>query len=61
MKAWGKTYPENKHVKFVADGSGQIFSFSKKISNPSFSISLLCSPIPSSHGDFGSSRLFFLL
>ncbi|CAL9239457.1 unnamed protein product, partial [Arabidopsis halleri] len=22
MKAWGKTYPENKHVKFVADGSG---------------------------------------
>ena len=23
MKAWGKTYPENKHVKFVADGSGE--------------------------------------
>ncbi|KAL3616287.1 thioredoxin peroxidase Tpx1 [Castilleja foliolosa] len=21
MKAWAKTYPENKHVKFVADGS----------------------------------------
>ncbi|XP_042486564.1 peroxiredoxin-2B [Macadamia integrifolia] len=21
MKAWGKTYPENKHVKFLADGS----------------------------------------
>lgn len=23
MKAWGKTYPENKDVKFVADGSGE--------------------------------------
>ncbi|CAN8275849.1 unnamed protein product [Cochlearia groenlandica] len=23
MKAWGKTYKENKHVKFVADGSGE--------------------------------------
>ncbi|XP_010432526.1 PREDICTED: peroxiredoxin-2A-like [Camelina sativa] len=23
MKAWGKTYPENKHVKFVSDGSGE--------------------------------------
>ncbi|CAH8257122.1 unnamed protein product [Arabidopsis lyrata] len=23
MKAWGKTYAENKHVKFVADGSGK--------------------------------------
>lgn len=22
MKAWAKTYPENKHVKFLADGSG---------------------------------------
>jgi peroxiredoxin len=22
MKAWSKTYPENKHVKFLADGSG---------------------------------------
>ncbi|KAG0455344.1 hypothetical protein HPP92_024636 [Vanilla planifolia] len=21
MKAWAKTYPENKHVKFLADGS----------------------------------------
>lgn len=21
MKAWSKTYPENKHVKFLADGS----------------------------------------
>ncbi|KAF6164443.1 hypothetical protein GIB67_025269 [Kingdonia uniflora] len=21
MKAWGKTYPDNKHVKFLADGS----------------------------------------
>ncbi|KAI9118900.1 hypothetical protein K1719_009575 [Acacia pycnantha] len=23
MKAWAKTYPENKHVKFLADGSGK--------------------------------------
>ncbi|XP_010470474.1 PREDICTED: peroxiredoxin-2C-like [Camelina sativa] len=23
MKAWGKTYTENKHVKFVGDGSGE--------------------------------------
>ncbi|CAE5963068.1 unnamed protein product [Arabidopsis arenosa] len=23
MKAWGKIYAENKHVKFVADGSGE--------------------------------------
>lgn len=23
MKAWCKTYPENKHVKFLADGSGK--------------------------------------
>nr|ACA13182.1 type II peroxiredoxin [Xerophyta viscosa] len=23
MKAWSKTYPENKHVKFLADGSGK--------------------------------------
>ncbi|XP_010447206.1 PREDICTED: peroxiredoxin-2A-like [Camelina sativa] len=23
MKAWGETYPENKHVKFVSDGSGE--------------------------------------
>lgn len=23
MKAWAKTYPENKHVKFLADGTGQ--------------------------------------
>ncbi|XP_057785771.1 peroxiredoxin-2 [Salvia miltiorrhiza] len=22
MKAWAKTYPDNKHVKFLADGSG---------------------------------------
>eukprot|EP00262_Sarcandra_glabra_P010976 TRINITY_DN26682_c0_g1_i1.p2 TRINITY_DN26682_c0_g1~~TRINITY_DN26682_c0_g1_i1.p2 ORF type:complete len:163 (-),score=28.41 TRINITY_DN26682_c0_g1_i1:346-834(-) len=22
MKAWAKTFPENKHVKFLADGSG---------------------------------------
>lgn len=22
MKAWAKTYPENKHVLFLADGSG---------------------------------------
>ncbi|KAK1286407.1 Peroxiredoxin-2C [Acorus calamus] len=22
MKAWAKTYPENEHVKFLADGSG---------------------------------------
>ena len=22
MQAWSKTYPENKHVKFLADGSG---------------------------------------
>lgn len=22
MKAWAKTYPENKNVKFLADGSG---------------------------------------
>lgn len=22
MKAWAQTYPENKHVKFLADGSG---------------------------------------
>ncbi|XP_068651968.1 peroxiredoxin-2-like [Aristolochia californica] len=22
MKEWAKTYPENKHVKFLADGSG---------------------------------------
>lgn len=21
MKAWAKTYPDNKHVKFLADGS----------------------------------------
>ncbi|KAJ8562523.1 hypothetical protein K7X08_011814 [Anisodus acutangulus] len=23
MKAWAKTYPENKHVKFFADGAGK--------------------------------------
>ncbi|KAI4377759.1 hypothetical protein MLD38_015337 [Melastoma candidum] len=23
MKAWAKTYPDNKHVKFLADGSGK--------------------------------------
>ncbi|KAL0712659.1 hypothetical protein Bca4012_019637 [Brassica carinata] len=23
MKAWGKTFSENKHVKFVSDGSGE--------------------------------------
>ncbi|KAH0654375.1 hypothetical protein KY289_032053 [Solanum tuberosum] len=23
MKAWAKTYPENKHVKFLADGAGK--------------------------------------
>ncbi|KAG9134774.1 hypothetical protein Leryth_001083 [Lithospermum erythrorhizon] len=23
MKAWAKTYPENKHIKFLADGSGK--------------------------------------
>lgn len=23
MKAWSKTYPENKHIKFLADGSGK--------------------------------------
>ncbi|KAK2970966.1 hypothetical protein RJ640_027447 [Escallonia rubra] len=23
MKAWAKTYPETKHVKFLADGSGK--------------------------------------
>lgn len=22
VKAWAKTYPENKHIKFLADGSG---------------------------------------
>ncbi|KAG8376043.1 hypothetical protein BUALT_Bualt09G0022600 [Buddleja alternifolia] len=26
MKAWAKTYPENKHVKFLADGSGKYTS-----------------------------------
>lgn len=23
MKAWAKTYPENQHVKFLADGAGK--------------------------------------
>ncbi|KAF3441909.1 hypothetical protein FNV43_RR15824 [Rhamnella rubrinervis] len=23
MKAWAKTYPENKHIKFLSDGSGK--------------------------------------
>lgn len=23
MKAWAKTYPDNKHVKFLADGAGK--------------------------------------
>lgn len=23
MKAWAKSFPENKHVKFLADGSGK--------------------------------------
>lgn len=23
MKAWAKTFPENKHVKFLADGSAK--------------------------------------
>ena len=23
MKAWAKTYPENKHVKFLADGAAK--------------------------------------
>ncbi|KAF3618880.1 Peroxiredoxin-2C, partial [Capsicum annuum] len=23
MKAWAKTFPENKHVKFLADGAGK--------------------------------------
>lgn len=22
MKEWAKTYPDNKHIKFLADGSG---------------------------------------
>ncbi|KZV27475.1 hypothetical protein F511_02584 [Dorcoceras hygrometricum] len=26
MKAWAKTYPDNKHVKFLADGSGKYTS-----------------------------------
>lgn len=23
MRAWAKTYPDNKHVKFLADGAGK--------------------------------------